>query len=93
MFKDGLSVEQLERPMNIHEYQGKAMFKRYGVRGRLWAYWFVQTLEGSICIILSLVTLGLDAPVGPWGCDPDAVRTFDCISFSDYERGNAQEGY
>merc|ERR1719487_2548558 len=36
----------------------------YGVRGRLWAYWFVQTLEGSLCVILALITLGLDAPHG-----------------------------
>jgi len=40
------------------------MNKNYGVRGRLWAYWFVQTLEGTLCIILSLLTLGLDAPHG-----------------------------
>ena len=40
------------------------MNKNYGVRGRLWAYWFVQTLEGTLCIILSLITLGLDAPHG-----------------------------
>jgi nitrate/nitrite transporter NarK len=40
------------------------MNKNYGVRGRLWAYWFVQTLEGSLCVILSLITLGLDAPHG-----------------------------
>jgi NNP family nitrate/nitrite transporter-like MFS transporter len=38
------------------------MNKHYGVRGRLWAYWFVQTLEGSLCVILALLTLGLDAP-------------------------------
>merc|ERR1719169_225424 len=40
------------------------MNKNYGVRGRLWAYWFVQTLEGSLCVILALITLGLDAPHG-----------------------------
>ena len=40
------------------------MNKSYGVRGRLWAYWFVQTLEGSLCVILALITLGLDAPHG-----------------------------
>merc|ERR1711881_131686 len=35
---------------------------RWGVRARLWAYWFVQTLEGSLCVILALITLGFDAP-------------------------------
>merc|ERR1712072_1622156 len=40
------------------------MNKHYGVRGRLWAYWFVQTLEGSLCVILALITLNLDAPHG-----------------------------
>jgi NNP family nitrate/nitrite transporter-like MFS transporter len=49
---------------SIGGFVSDAMNKKFGVRGRLWAYWFVQTLEGSICIILSLVTLGLDAP---WG--------------------------
>ena len=40
------------------------MNKNYGVRGRLWAYWFVQTLEGSLCVILALITMGYDAPHG-----------------------------
>jgi len=31
VFKDGLSVEQLERPMNIHEYQGKMLLRDAGV--------------------------------------------------------------
>ena len=33
-----------------------------GLRGRLWACWIVQTLEGVMCIILGAVTLGYDAP-------------------------------
>merc|ERR1719326_2480690 len=40
------------------------MNKHYGVRGRLWAYWFVQTLEGTLCVILALITMGYDAPHG-----------------------------
>jgi nitrate/nitrite transporter NarK len=40
------------------------MNRHYGVRGRLWAYWFVQTLEGSLCVILALITMGYDAPHG-----------------------------
>ena len=33
-----------------------------GLRGRLWSCWAVQTLEGIMCIVLGLSTLGLDAP-------------------------------
>merc|ERR1719353_2827022 len=40
------------------------MNRYYGVRGRLWAYWFVQTLEGSLCVILALLTMDYDAPHG-----------------------------
>ena len=36
--------------------------KKFGMRGRLWACWIVQTLEGVLCILMGSVTLGLDAP-------------------------------
>jgi hypothetical protein len=36
--------------------------KKYGIRGRLWSTWFVQTLEGVLCILLGQVTTGYDAP-------------------------------
>jgi NNP family nitrate/nitrite transporter-like MFS transporter len=28
--------------------------KRYGMRGRLWAYWIMQTIEGLFCIFMGL---------------------------------------
>ena len=31
VFKDGRSVDDLERPMNIHEYQGKMLLRAAGV--------------------------------------------------------------
>jgi len=36
--------------------------KRYGMRGRLWACWIVQSIEGLFCILMAMVTLGMDAP-------------------------------
>lgn len=29
--------------------------KRYGMRGRLWALWLMQTLEGALCIVMGLL--------------------------------------
>lgn len=36
--------------------------KRFGLPGRLWACWFIQTIEGVLCLILGLVTMSDKAP-------------------------------
>jgi len=36
--------------------------KRFGMRGRLWAAWLVQTLEGVMCMFMAMSTLSYDAP-------------------------------
>jgi nitrate/nitrite transporter NarK len=36
--------------------------KKYGMRGRLWACWIVQTIEGVFCILMATITLDMDAP-------------------------------
>lgn len=35
---------------------------KYGMRGRIWALWIFQTIEGIMCIILGALTLNMDAP-------------------------------
>ena len=35
---------------------------RYGVRGRIWAMWIVQTAEGIVCLLLGLVTIQMPGP-------------------------------
>lgn len=36
--------------------------KKFGMRGRLWACWIVQTIEGALCIVLGSITTGYDSP-------------------------------
>jgi NNP family nitrate/nitrite transporter-like MFS transporter len=36
--------------------------KRFGMRGRLWACWAVQTLEGLMCVFMGMITIQYDAP-------------------------------
>ena len=36
--------------------------KQFGMRGRLWACWIVQSLEGALCMVMAGTTLSMDAP-------------------------------
>jgi len=38
--------------------------KSYGMRGRLWACWLIQSIEGVFCILMGMATLGMDSPFG-----------------------------
>jgi len=42
--------------------------KRYGMRGRIWSTWIVQTIEGGFCIAMASITMGMRSPD-----DPDTV--------------------
>eukprot|EP00308_Calcidiscus_leptoporus_P021529 CAMPEP_0119351322 /NCGR_PEP_ID=MMETSP1334-20130426/619_1 /TAXON_ID=127549 /ORGANISM="Calcidiscus leptoporus, Strain RCC1130" /LENGTH=623 /DNA_ID=CAMNT_0007364095 /DNA_START=49 /DNA_END=1920 /DNA_ORIENTATION=- len=43
---------------------------KYGMRGRLWAMWIVQVIEGTFCIIMGVVTRDYDSPDG----NPDGSK-------------------
>jgi len=35
---------------------------KFGMRGRIWSLWFWQSVEGALCIVMAIITLGYDAP-------------------------------
>merc|ERR1712060_295648 len=39
--------------------------KKYGMRGRLWSTWIIQTIEGGFCIAMASVTMGMTSPDDP----------------------------
>ena len=56
--------------------------KHYGMRGRLWSTWIVQSLEGALCIVLGLLTTGMKSPYefedsSSSGCGPENTK---CIT-------------
>jgi len=44
--------------------------KKWGLRGRLWSTWIIQTLEGFLCVLMGSLTLALKSPD-----DPDMLAT------------------
>ena len=57
---------------------------RYGMRGRLWSTWIVQSLEGALCIVLGLLTSGMKSPYefedeSASGCGPTGTENAKCI--------------
>ena len=56
--------------------------KHYGMRGRLWSTWIVQSLEGALCIVLCLLTTRMKSPYefedsSSSGCGPENTK---CIT-------------
>ena len=50
------------------------MNKKYGMRGRLWSMFIVQLIEGALCIIMGIITIGYDSPTTS---DEKIMATFD----------------
>ena len=50
------------------------MNKKYGMRGRLWSMFIVQLIEGALCIIMGVITIGYDSPTTS---DEKIMATFD----------------
>ncbi|GJM93418.1 hypothetical protein PR202_ga09972 [Eleusine coracana subsp. coracana] len=55
-------VNIFSRP--IGGFISDGLSRRFGMRGRLWALWTVQTIEGVLCIALGLVDTSFGASVG-----------------------------
>jgi len=53
--------------------------KRFGMRGRIWALWIFQTIEGIFCVLIGVITLSSTAP----SLAPDAAQTTGYVSTSD----------
>merc|ERR1719238_676754 len=65
-----------------------ALNAKYGMRGRIWGMWVIQTLEGLMCIFMGLVTINIPNPddysekvVGTWTTTTYRVPT--TYSFND----------
>jgi len=39
--------------------------KKCGIRGRIFSMWLIQTIEGAFCIIMGLITVGMNGPDEP----------------------------
>merc|ERR1719502_2464869 len=58
--------------------------KRFGMRGRLWAMWIVQTIEGVMCMVMASITLGMESPFG----QPKTQAFAEMTLYNDYGYGN-----
>ena len=61
-----------------------AMNAKFGMRGRIWAMWVVQVVEGFMCIVMGLVTINMASPDSGLG-KTEAMFTLEGVDYKPFD--------